>query len=336
MRELLAKLLDRSELSSVEMSMLLDEMMSGRLHPALIGAALGMLSAKGVTPVELAAAASAMRKHAVTFDPGGDGGEVLDTCGTGGDERGTFNISTAAAIVAAGAGVRVVKHGNRSASSRSGSADVLETLGVRLDTPPERLRAILDHAGLCFCFARAHHPSMKHVAEARSALGFPTVFNLLGPLTNPANAKRQLLGVFRPDLLYLLAGALVHLGSHHAWVVHGTDGLDELTTMASTSVAEVKDGRITRHIVDARELGLPQPPLSALKAATPTESANMITRILAGEKGAPRDIVALNAGAAILVAGKAQNLPEGLRLALHALDSGAASACLRRLVEASA
>jgi anthranilate phosphoribosyltransferase len=331
MREVLEKLRDRIELSAEEVAELFTKMIEGRLHPATAGAALAMLSSKGISPVELAAAAVVMRQHAIQFNPGDD---VLDTCGTGGDMRGTFNISTAAAIVAAGAGVRVVKHGNRSATSRSGSADVLEALGVKLDVPTEHLTAILNHAGVCFCFARAHHPAMSNVAEVRQALGFPTILNLLGPLTNPAGAKRQLLGVYRPEFLYLLAGALERLGSVHAWVVHGTDGLDELTTLATTSVVEVKAGRITRHIVDAREYGLTGN-LEDLKAATPKDSAEIIRKILAGEKGAPRDIVVLNAGAALLIAGKVDSLAEGIQKSQQALDTGGPQRALERLIEAS-
>lgn len=332
MREILEKLRDRVELSSAEVEGAFAEMVEGRMHPSLAGAILAMLAAKGVSPTELAAAATVMRRHAVGFPVPDD---ALDTCGTGGDGRGTFNISTAAAIVAAGAGASVVKHGNRSASGRSGSADVLETLGVRLDAPPDRLADVLKYAGVCFCFARAHHPAMKNVAEVRTALGIPTVFNLLGPLTNPGGAKRQLLGVYRPELLYLLAGALQALGSSHAWVVHGTDGLDELTTMASSSVVEVKNGKITRHDVDARELGLKTSKLEDLKADGPVASAEMIKRLLSGEKGAPRDIAVLNAGAALLVAGKATDLRQGIKLAEDAIDSGSARKALDRLIEAT-
>lgn len=333
MREVLEKLRDRSELSDEEITSLFTQMVEGKLHPAAGGAALALLASKGVSPTELAAAAKVMRQHAVCFEAGDD---VVDTCGTGGDTRGTFNISTAAAIVAAGAGARVVKHGNRSATSKTGSADVLETLGVRLDVSPDRLPDVLQRAGVCFCFARAHHPAMVNVAEIRKAIGFPTVFNLLGPLTNPGGAKRQLLGVYRPELLYLLAGALQHLGSVHAWVVHGTDGLDELTTMASTSVTEVRDSRLTRHIVDARELGMPRANLDSLKAGSPAESAAIIKKILAGEKGAPRDIVTLNAGAALMLAGKATDLATGVKLAADGIDSGKAQRALDQLIAATA
>lgn len=336
MKQTLEKLRDRVELTGEETAELFGALMSGTLHPAVAGAALALLSAKGPTPGELAAAATVMRRHAVTFDTPLHGDDLLDTCGTGGDGRGTFNISTAAALVAAGAGARVVKHGNRSASGRSGSADVLEALGVRLDVPAGRLPEVLGHAGLCFCFARAHHPAMKNVAEIRQALGIPTLFNLLGPLTNPAGAKRQLLGVYKPELLYLLAETLLQLGSHHAWVVHGTDGLDELSTLASTSVVEVRDGKLTRHVVDSRELGLPRPRAEELAADSPQASAAIIRRVLSGEKGPARDITALNAAAALLVSGKATTLADGLHMALHSIDSGAARQALDRLVEATA
>lgn len=335
MKELLEKLRDRVELTSDETQALFSGLMSGTVPPAAAGAALALLAAKGPTPIELGAAATVMRRHALTFDTPLHGDDLLDTCGTGGDGRGTFNISTAAALVAAGAGVRVVKHGNRSATSKSGSADVLEALGVRLDVPPARLPEVLAHAGVCFCFARAHHPAMKNVAEIRAALGIPTVFNLLGPLTNPAGARRQLLGVYKPELLYLLAETLLRLGSHHAWVVHGTDGLDELSTLASTSVAEVKGGRVTRHVVDSRDFGLPRPNVADLIAESPAHSAQIIRRVLAGEKGPARDIIALNAAAALIVSGKAESLDAALRLALHAIDSGAAQAALDKLTAAT-
>lgn len=336
MKLLLEKLRDRVELAEDETTQLFTSLMAGSLHPAVAGAALALLAAKGPTPGELAAAAMVMRRHAVTFDTPQHGDDVLDTCGTGGDGRGTFNISTAAALVAAGAGIRVVKHGNRSASGRSGSADVLEALGVRLDVPAERLASVLAEAGLCFCFARAHHPAMKNVAEIRQALGIPTVFNLLGPLTNPAGAKRQLLGVYKPELLYLLAETLQRLGSRHAWVVHGTDGMDELSTLATTSVVEVREGRLTRHVVDSRELGLPRPRPEELAADSPESSARIIRRVLSGEAGPARDITVLNAAAALLVGGKASSLAEGLRQAQQAVDSGAAARALEALVRATA
>lgn len=333
MREVLEKLLQRSELSGEEIAGLFDSMMKGTLPAAAAGAALALLAAKGPTPGELAAAARVMRTHALCFEAGLP--DVLDTCGTGGDRHHTFNISTAAAIVAAGAGAKVVKHGNRSSSSRSGSADVLEALGVNLDVPKERLPGILAETGLCFCFARSHHPAMANIAEVRKALGIPTVFNLLGPLTNPGGAKRQLLGVYRSELLYLMAETLQQLGSTHAWVVHGTDGLDELSTMGSTSVVEVKGNRLERNLIDAREYGIPRGNLKEMQVSSPGESAEMIRGVLAGKKGAARDIVVLNAGAALVVAGETPELKEGIRRAQDAVDTGAAGKALERLVGAT-
>jgi anthranilate phosphoribosyltransferase len=275
-----------------------------------------------------------MREKALPIGCEADG-VVLDTCGTGGDVRGTFNISTAAALVVAGAGVKVVKHGNRSASSKSGSADVLERLGVKLELTAQQLRRCLDEAGFCFAFARAHHPAMKFVAAARSALGIPTVFNLLGPLTNPARARHQLLGVFSPELTDRLATVLRELGSERAWVVHADDGLDELSTIGPTRVSELKDRDVHTWTLDPSNLGLPYARLSDLQVDSVDESADVIRRVMMGESGAPRDIVALNAAAALLVAGRADDLPAALRLADEAIESGGAQRTLESLVRCS-
>jgi anthranilate phosphoribosyltransferase len=260
---------------------------------------------------------------------------VLDTCGTGGDVRGTFNISTAAAIIVAGAGVKVVKHGNRSASSRSGSADVLERLGVTLEQTPGQLNRSLREANICFAFARSHHPAMRFVGPVRSSLGIPTIFNLLGPLTNPARAKHQLLGVFAPELTDRLATVLKELGSERAWVVHADDGLDELSTLGTTRVSELKDGEVRTWHLDPKDLGLPYARLSDLQVGSVEESADVISRILIGEAGAPRDIAVLNAGAALVVAGAAEDLPAGIARAEEAIDGGVANRTLEKLARCS-
>src|SRR6187551_188564 len=255
-RDILLKLCRREDLTRSEARDAFLHIMSGDASEAQIGGLLVGLAAKGTTVEELIGAATVMREKAIPIDCDRSAGVIIDTCGTGGDVRGTFNISTAAAIIVAAAGVRVVKHGNRSASSKSGSADVLETLGVKLDLSPEQLSRCLADANICFAFARNHHPAMKHVAPVRSALGIPTIFNLLGPLTNPGRAKHQLLGVFAPELTDRLATVLRELGSHRAWVVHADDGLDELSTLGATRVSELKDGEVNTWHVDPKDFGI--------------------------------------------------------------------------------
>src|SRR5688500_16813145 len=270
--------------------------MSGEASDAQVGGLLVGLAAKGTTVEELVGAATVMREKSVPVECDRDC-VVLDTCGTGGDVKGTFNISTAAAIVVAAAGVKVVKHGNRSASSKSGSADVLERLGVKLELTSQQLKHCLDHANICFAFARSHHPAMKFVAAARTSLGIATIFNLLGPLTNPARARHQLLGVFAPELTDRLATVLRELGSQRAWVVHADDGLDELSTLGATRVSELKDGEVDTWHVDPKDFGIPYARLSDLQVGSVDESADVISRVLIGEQGAPRDITVLNAAA---------------------------------------
>jgi anthranilate phosphoribosyltransferase len=260
---------------------------------------------------------------------------ILDTCGTGGDVRGTFNISTAAALIAAGAGIKVVKHGNRSASSQSGSADVLEKLGVNIDPGPTALSKCLKQASLCFAFSRSHHPAMKCVAAARTALGIPTIFNLLGPLTNPGRARHQLLGVFAPELTDRLAEVLGELGSERAWVVHADDGLDELSTLGPTRISELKGGEVHTSRLDPRTLGLPYARLSDLQVESPEDSARVIRDILVGKTGPARDIAVLNAGAAIHIAGEALDVAEGVRIAQDAIDSKRAQTSFELLVRCS-
>jgi anthranilate phosphoribosyltransferase len=329
-REILLKLCRREDLSRDEAREAFLHIMSGNASDAQIGGLLVGLAAKGTTVDELVGAAMVMQEKVIPVE--NNASVILDTCGTGGDVRDTFNISTAAALIAAGAGVKVVKHGNRSASSRSGSADVLEKLGVRIDPGPLQTAQCLEEANLCFAFARAHHPAMQYVAGARSALGIPTIFNLLGPLTNPGRAKHQLLGVFAAELTDRLAEVLRELGSERAWVVHAEDGLDELSTIGPTRVSELRGGQVHTWKLDPHAIGLPYARLSDLQVDSAEESAAVIRKVLSGEKGPARDIAALNAGAAIHIAGMAHDLPEGLAAAQRAIDSGAAGRTLTSLV----
>jgi anthranilate phosphoribosyltransferase len=334
LREILLKLCRREDLTRSEAREAFEHIMSGEASDSQIGGLLVGLAAKGTTVEELVGAATVMRDKSVPVECPGEC-VVLDTCGTGGDVRGTFNISTAAAIVVAGAGVKVVKHGNRSASSKSGSADVLERLGLTLEQTARQLTRCLAEANICFAFARSHHPAMKFVAPARTSLGIPTIFNLLGPLTNPARARHQLLGVFAPELTDRLATVLRELKSERAWVVHADDGLDELSTLGTTRVSELKDGDVHTWHLDPKELGIPYARLSDLQVGGVEESAEVISRVLIGEQGAPRDITVLNAAAALVVAGAAQDLRDALGRAEDAIDTGAANRTLEKLVRCS-
>ena len=331
MRELLHKLINRQNLTRSEARTAFDDVMSGKLSDTQIAGLLVGLSAKGITADELAGAATVMAERAIPIaTPAGS--PVLDTCGTGGDIKGTFNISTAAAILAAACGVRVVKHGNRSASGRTGSADVLELMGVSVDLLPNRLADCLKEIGICFAFARNHHPAMRHVAQVRSQLGVPTIFNLLGPLTNPARAPYQLLGVYSKEAALLVAQTL-KLSCTRAWVVHADDGLDELSTLGPTTVYEVNCGDLKEWSLDPRSLGLRVPELAELQVDSIEESAEAIKAIFAGEKGAKREIATLNAGAALVIAEKAKSLQEGIDCVNAAIDSGAARRTLASLVD---
>jgi anthranilate phosphoribosyltransferase len=258
---------------------------------------------------------------------------VFDTCGTGGDGLHTFNVSTAAAIVIAGAGVRVAKHGNRAASSKCGSADVFEALGIKLDAPADRVVGAMRDANLGFFFAQVWHPSMKHAGPTRRELAVRTAFNLLGPLTNPARPKRQLVGVSRPEHTELVARTLGELGSERAWVVYGADGLDELSTTGYTKVSELRNGTVNTFYVHPAELGLPSATIADLAGGSAAENAAMVTRLLDGETGPRRDIVLLNAAAALLVAGAAPTLADGIRVARESLDRGAARDALKKMRE---
>jgi anthranilate phosphoribosyltransferase len=315
------------------MSAIVDQIMQGGCDEDQIADLLLALRAKGETVDEIAGAAVAMRKHMTricTSRPG-----VIDTCGTGGDASGTFNISTGAALVTAAAGVPVAKHGNRSVTSKSGSADVLAALGVDIQAPVEVVERCLDQVGICFCFAPLLHPSMRHAAPVRRRLGVPTIFNLLGPLCNPAAAPYQLLGVGRPALRPLLAAALQRLGGQRAVVVCGQDGLDEVTLAGETDVCEVTPAGIAGFTWSPDLFGVPSGDLSELRVDGPEASAALIRQVLDGRTGAARDIVVINAAAALWTARKVDSLREGAILASAALDSGAAKGLLADLVDAS-
>lgn len=334
LKEILLKLCRREDLTRAEAREAFTHIMSGEATDAQIGGLLVGLAAKGTTVEELVGAASVMREKAVAIPCDGDG-VIIDTCGTGGDVRGTFNISTVAALIVAAAGVRVVKHGNRSATSKAGSADVLEKLGVKLELSPEQNRKCLDAAGICFAFARYHHPAMKFVAGARTSLGIPTIFNLLGPLTNPARARHQLLGVFTSELTDRLATVLRELGSQRAWVVHAEDGLDELSTLGPTRISELKDGEVRTWRLDPADVGLAYARLSDLRVQNVDEAAGMLQAVLAGTPGPARDIALLNAAAALVVAERCTDLKEAIALAAQAIDSGQARKTLEALVRTS-
>lgn len=330
---LLEKLHRREDLSEDEAALAMAEIMDGRAQPAQIAALLIALSMKGERPAEIVGFARTMRDRAVklsrTFE------DVVDTCGTGGDRAHTFNVSTVAALAVAACGLRVAKHGNRSVSSRCGSADVFEELGVRIDAPPEVVERTLERAGIAFLFAPAFHPSMRHAAPTRRELGIRTAFNLLGPLTNPAGARRQIVGVPRSELTELVARALGMLGADRAWVVHGADGLDEISTTGYTKVSEAHAGAVRTFYLHPADVGLPKAAPDALKGGDPAANAAIARAVLAGEKGPARDIVLFNAGAALLIAGRATGLREGIAQAAEAIDSGAAAHTLQRLVEES-
>ena len=332
MRDLLKKLACRQSLTREETRAVFSAIMSGEVPETQTAALLMGLAVKGVAADELIGAATAMRERAVVI-PHDESEPLLDTCGTGGDIKGTFNISTAAAILVAACGVKVIKHGNRSASGKFGSADVLERLGLNLDLPLERLRDCLAEVGICFAFARNHHPAMKHLAAVRSALGIPTIVNLLGPLSNPGGAKHQLIGVYSPQATELMARTLLALGSRRAWVVHADDGLDELSTLGPTQVCEVSDGGVHPWTLHPESLGLKRPELSELQVDCVHTSADMIRDIFNGKRGPARDIAALNAAAGLVITGKQRNLADALQRVDAAIESGAAQLTLTRLIE---
>ena len=326
---MLQRLLDREDLRRSEVTALFGQIMDGEIADSQIAALLVAFAMKGETPEEIAGAVEAMRARVLAVPHRRD--DVIDTCGTGGDGRGSFNVSTAAAFVAAAGGAAVAKHGNRAISSRSGSADVLAALGLPVEVAPETSARQLDSIGIAFLFAPTHHPAMKAVAPVRRALGVRTLFNLLGPLTNPAGARRQLVGVYARNRVEPVAQVLAALGCEHALVVHGDDGLDEITTTTTTFVAEVRDGEVRTYELAPEETGLTRSAAESLAGGNPSENASRMMEVLSGEVGALADIVALNAGAALYIAGRAESIAEGVELARENLTSGAALAKLEAL-----
>ena len=306
------------------------EIMSGDATPAQVAAYITALRIRGETPDVIAGSAAAMREKFTPVHASAD--VVVDTCGTGGDGAHTFNISTAAAFVAAGAGVVVAKHGNRGVSSQCGSADVLAALGVKIDCPAEVMARCLQGIGIAFLFAPSLHPAMKHAIGPRREIGIRTIFNILGPLSNPAGARYGVLGVYHRSLVETLARAAVELGARHLFVVHGSDGLDEITTTGPTCVAEARDGQVRTYEIRASDFGIPAAAPGDLVGGDPAENAGRLKAVLAGEKGAARDIVLINAAAAIVAGQKARDLKEGLSLAARAVDSGAATTKLEQLI----
>src|SRR3954449_10963380 len=328
--ELLEKLTRHEDLTADEAAAAMAEIMEGRAAPAHIAALLTGLAMKGERPVEIVGLARAMRAHAVQGSRRYD--EVFDTCGTGGDRANTFNISSCAAIVVAASGVRVAKHGNRSASSKAGGADVYEALGIRIGAAPATVERCIAEAGIGFFFAPTFHPSMRHAGPVRRELGIRTAFNLLGPLTNPAGASRQLVGVPRPEFTELLARALALLGTKRAWVVHGADGIDELTTTGYTKISECRDGAVNTFYLHPADVGLPKAAAGSLQGGDAHENARIIERVLAGERGAAHDVVLLNAGASLFIAGAAASVEDGIATASRAIECGDAKRTLERLV----
>jgi anthranilate phosphoribosyltransferase len=331
--QLIEKLGRREDLTSDEAAAAMAVVMRGDAAPAQLAALLIGLAMKGERPAELVGLATTMRREAVALAAPVD--PVFDTCGTGGDRSGSFNISTAAALVVAACGVRVAKHGNRSVSSQCGSADVLEALGVRISAPPPVVERCLHDAGMAFFFAPTFHPAMRHAAQVRKDLGVRTAFNLLGPLTNPARPRRQLVGVPRPELTELLARALMLLGAERAWVVHGADGLDELSTTGYTKVSECRDGAVQTFYIHPADYGLAKSSVDALRGGDAVQNAQRIREVLDGVAGPTRNVVLLNAGAALFIAGRADSVREGIGEAAAAIDSGRAKATLARLAAAS-
>jgi anthranilate phosphoribosyltransferase len=330
-QQALQQVLDGRDLSRDQTREVMGEIMSGDATPAQIGGFLVALRAKGETPDEIAGCAEAMRAHVLPVRPRRD--DLVDTAGTGGDGAHTINISTAAALVAAAAGAAVAKHGNRAVSSQCGSADVLEALGFTLEQEPERIEQSIDELGFGFLFAPSHHPAMRHAAPVRKELATRTVFNVLGPLTNPAGARAQVVGVYSEELVRTIAEVLARLGARRAFVVHGAGGIDELSPVGTNLVAEVRDGSVRERTLDPEaELGLPRCSVEELRGGTPAENATALRDVFAGGDGGRRSAVLLNAAGAIAAAGHAADLREGLELAREAIDSGAAAERLERLI----
>jgi anthranilate phosphoribosyltransferase len=330
---LIEKLVRHEDLTVDEAARAMREVMEGRAAPGALAGLLAALVMKGERPEEIAGLARTMREHAVAL--AAPPGEVFDTCGTGGDRSGTFNVSSAAAVVVAACGVKVAKHGNRSVSSRCGSADVFEQLGVNVAAPPQVVEQTLRDANIAFFFAPTFHPSMRHAAPIRREMGIRTTFNLLGPLTNPAGATRQIVGVPRPELTQVMARALMLLGATRAWVVHGAGGIDEISTAGHTKVSECRDGAVHTFFIHPGEFGLARSMPADLRGGDAVENASIIRNVFDGRPGPARDIVLFNAGAALLVAGRTTSVREGIARAATAIDSGAARETLDRMVRSS-
>src|SRR2546425_4367538 len=333
LREQIRLAVDGIHLSRAQAAAAMDAMLDGNAPVAQMSALLVALRMKGETPDEIAGAAQALRSRATRVEVSGD--RLIDTCGTGGDASHTFNISTTSAFVAAAGGARVAKHGTRAVSSKCGSADVLAALGVEVELAPEAVAACIDECGIGFLFAPRHHAAMRHVAPVRKELGIRTLFNLLGPLANPAGARRQLLGVPAPHLVPVLAATLVELGAERAFVVHGHGGLDEISPAGSTRVAEVRGGGVREYEVTPEELGVTRGAVEDLRGGDADRNAALLREVLRGEKGVRRSAVLLNAGAAIAAAGVCESMRDGVRLAEQAIDSGAALDRLEQFVRAS-
>jgi anthranilate phosphoribosyltransferase len=331
-RALIGKAATGAALTREEAASAFEQMMSGEATPSQMGGLLMALRVRGETVDEITGAVSAMRAKMlrVTAPP-----DAIDVVGTGGDASGSYNISTCAALIVAGAGVPVAKHGNRALSSRSGAADVLAALGVSIDLTPDRIAGCIREAGIGFMFAPAHHPAMKNVAATRVELGTRTIFNLLGPLSNPAGVRRQMIGVFSKQWTQPLAQVLKNLGAERVWVVHGSDGLDEITTAGPTSVAALEDGTIKSFEISPEEVGLPRVKPEVLRGGDAAANANALRSVLAGEDSAFRQVALFNAAAALVVAGKAKTLKRGVELAAHSVDSGEAERRLERLIVVS-
>ncbi|MDD4179411.1 MAG: anthranilate phosphoribosyltransferase [Candidatus Margulisbacteria bacterium] len=332
LKQYIKKVVEGHNLTREEAAMAMDAIMQGNATPSQIAALLVALHTKGESVDEITGFAEKMREHAENIFPHRE--NLVDTCGTGGDHSGTFNISTVSALVAAGAGIPIAKHGNRSMSSRCGSADVLEALGVKVDLEPKKVEACINEVGIGFIFAPVFHKAMKFAGPTRKEIGISTVFNILGPLTNPAHAKAQVLGVFAPDLTEIMAEVLRNLGVKQALVVHGVDGLDEISISEKTKVSHLHDGRIDNYFLKPEDLGIHRQKKEEILGGSAQENAEIAIDILKNEeKGPKRKVVLLNAAAAIFVGGKAKDLEEGLKLAAESIDSGAANKKLEELVQ---
>jgi anthranilate phosphoribosyltransferase len=334
LREVLGKVADRENLTEPEAGQAMGLIMEGKAPPTQIASLLTALRMKGETVAEVTGFARTMRGKAVPIQP--QKGEcVVDTCGTGGDGSGTFNISTAVSFVAAGGGLTVAKHGNRSVSSRSGSADVLEALGVNILLQPDRVERSLQELKIAFLFAPSFHPAMQHAQGPRREIGIRTVFNLLGPLTNPAGASIQLLGLYRRDLTQMIADVLQKLGSKAAFVVHGEDHCDEISITGKTTICRLKDGKTHSFQIEPEDVGLKRSKLDSIRGGSPEENAELIRQVLQGAPGARRDVVLLNAAAVFMAAGKASEISEGIEMARESIDSGRAMGKLQDLIRFS-